>query len=154
MADIQPEWIPIVSGRAWALGLDAPAALIGSESSRVLAEVDESLAARIRAGDMLVAGRFGDGTTDSAPVRALLELGIGAVLADAIDENFAAFAATFGLRVVVLSEALGIRTGDQLRVDFEGARVVNHSTGNRYPIRNLDGDLLQKYHRSIEAANA
>ncbi|MFP6664148.1 MAG: hypothetical protein VCC00_08120 [Deltaproteobacteria bacterium] len=148
------EWIPIISGRAWALGLDVPAELIGTEAALVLADVDPGLAGRIRAGDMLVAGRFGDGIADDRPIRALLGLGIGAVLTDAIDERFAAFAAELGLRVVVLSEALGIRTGDELRVDFEGTRVVNHSTGNRYPIRNLDNDLLKQYRRSIEAANA
>lgn len=150
----RPEWIPIITGRAWALGLDVPADLIGTDPASVLAAVDTGLAAQLEPGDVLVAGSFGAGTSDEGPVRALLELGLGAVLAGHFDDRFRESATAAGLRVALLTEALGIQTGDRLRVDLEGGRIVNQSTGDRYPIRDLDAARLARFRETIRETDA
>jgi hypothetical protein len=42
----------------------------------------------------------------------------------------------------VLDAPESIRTGQTVRVDIDGGRVVNLSSGDRYPIRNLGEELL------------
>ena len=56
MADEAKNWIPILSGSAWALGLDVPAELIGHAANEVLASIDPELAKRFGDDDILVAG--------------------------------------------------------------------------------------------------
>lgn len=148
------DWIPILSGRAWMLGLDAPASLLGQAAENVLTAVDPEFPQKARAGDILVAARFADGSRGDATVRALMDLGIGAVLADAFDPAFEESARRLGLRAAVVNEVLAIRTGDELRVDFEGSRISNRSTGDRYPIRNLDDQALADFRSSIARADA
>jgi hypothetical protein len=41
-----------------------------------------------------------------------------------------------------VEEAAAIKTGDRLRVDIEGHKVVNLSSGDRYVIRNVYGESL------------
>ena len=154
MAEETSNWIPILSGSAWALGLDVPAELIGNTAQEVLASIDPDLTSRFAADDILVAGNFGAGTADGQPVQALLDLGIGAIIANEIDPTFARHALELGLRAARIGEALGIRTGDQLRVDFEGARIANHSTGDRYPVRNADDDTLERLRSSVGKIDA
>lgn len=136
------------------LGFEAPARLLGTEASTVLTGVDPEFPRRVQPDDVLVAARFGGGCEGDGPVRALLQLGIGAVLADSFDPVFEEAARRLGLRAGVLTEVLAIRSGDDLRVDFEGSRVSNQSTGDRYPIRNLDDDTLAAFRSSIAAADA
>ena len=154
MVEDPKSWIPILSGDAWALGLDVPIELIGNSASEVLHAVDPELAKRFARNDILVAGTFGTGTSDERPVQALIDLGIGAIVANQFDPNFEAHALNIGLRVARITEALGVRTGDQLRVDFEGSRIANHSTGDRYPIRNADESAVRNLRRSIGQADA
>jgi len=47
-----------------------------------------------------------------------------------------------------VNESLAIHTGERLRVDLEGSRVVNMSSGDRYPIRNVDDALLARFRPS------
>lgn len=154
MAKEAGSWIPILSGHAWTLGLDVPIELIGNSANEVLRAVDPELAARFAPGDILVAGSFGAGTQDDRPLRALRDLQIGAVIANHFDPAFEAHALVCGLRVARITEALGIRTGDQLRVDIEGARIANHSNGDRYPIRNTDEPAVAQLRRSIGQTDA
>ena len=154
MAEETNNWIEILSGSAWALGLDVPAELIGHTADEVFASIDPELAKRFAPADILVAGSFGAGTTDARQVRALLDLGIGAIVANEIDPTFATHARACGFRAARIGEALAIRTGDQLRVDFEGARIANQSTGDRYPIRNADDNTLKELRTSLSRANA
>ncbi len=156
--DAGHERCPILTGRAWAFGLDVPAECIvppGAARAKAPGEllmtpVDPGFPTRVKRGDILVAAAFGADTTDEGPVRAVLEAGIAAVVASTIDPAFARHALAAGLPVLEIYEALGIHTGEVLRVDLEGARVVNLSSGNRYPIRNLDDAMLEAYRRNLE----
>ena len=53
----------------------------------------------------------------------------------------------FGLPAVEVNESLAIHTGARLRVDLEGSRVVNLSSGDRYPIRNVSEAMLERFRR-------
>ena len=154
---------PILSGKVWAFGLDVPAVCIvpeatgsaasGEVGAQLLTPVDPEFPSRIQSGDILAAGSFGRGTRDDRPVRAICEAGIAAVVASSFDPVFAEHARAAALPLVEIYEALALHTGESLRVDLEGARIVNMSSGNRYPIRNLDEEVLEVYRRHLEGAS-
>lgn len=147
------ERFPILSGRAWALGLDLPAERIVPARRRdvphperfLLTPVDPTFPQRVRAGDLIAAGVLGAGTVDDSPIRALRDGGVAALLACSFDARFAELAFDLGLLAVVVDEALSIHTGESLRVDLEGARVANLSSGDHYPIRNASDALLERF---------
>lgn len=154
--DAWPERLPILSGNAWAVGLAVTADLILEPRHRgdpdpsrfLLAAVDPSFRARLLPGDFVVGGGdFASGTTDDAGVRAFVGAGIAALIAFSFDPAFAAHALAHGLPAIEVNEALVIHTGARLRVDLEGARVVNLSSGDRYPIRNLRETTLERLRR-------
>jgi 3-isopropylmalate/(R)-2-methylmalate dehydratase small subunit len=145
---------PILTGRAWALGLGVTAELILPRAHRGAAEpkqflmtpIDPDFPSRIAPGDIVVGGDdFAAGTEDDTGVRALLAAGIVATVAYSFDPHFARFALERGLPAVQVNESLAIHTGERLRVDLEGARVVNMSSGDRYPIRNVDDAFLARF---------
>jgi 3-isopropylmalate/(R)-2-methylmalate dehydratase small subunit len=149
---------PIVTGRAWAFGPGVTAELIVPRARwgetrpgpLLMTAVDPSFPERVDRGDVLVGGEdFGAGSVDDTPVRAIRDAGASAVVAYSFDESFAGFAVACGLRAVAVNEALAIHTGARLRIDLEGYRVVNLSSGDRYPIRNLSDDVLERYRASV-----
>lgn len=148
------ERCPILAGRAWALGLDVTAELILPAAHRGAAEparylmtgVDPSFPGRVQPGDILVGGgAFGAGTDDDSGVRAMLGAGVAALVAYSFDPGLARAALALGLPAVEVNEALAIHTGAHLRVDLEAARVVNLSSGDRYPIRNVSDEMLARF---------
>ncbi len=147
--------LPILVGTAWALGLDVPSELIlpgGERGGPILSPIDPTLADRIAAGDFLVGGGgFGHGAVADAAACALREAGIAAVVAHSFDPSFERSADRIGLPAVQLNEALVIHTGARLRVDLEGGRVVNMSSGDRFPIRNLGEDRLAALREALLA---
>lgn len=165
MADREPlvpgaepsERMPILVGSAWAIGLDVPAELIvgggtGDGAQGILATVDPTLAGRIRPGDFLVGGDdFGRGARAEEAVRALRRAGIAAIVAHSFDAGFQEAADRAGLPAVQVNEALVVHTGARLRVDVEGGRVVNMSSGDRFPIRNLGEARLERLRRAADA---
>lgn len=149
---------PIVTGRAWAFGLGVTADLIvprarwgdPSPGPLLMTAVDPSFPERLERGDILVGGQdFGAGSVDDTPVRAIRDAGASAVVAYSFDASFAGFAVACGLPAVAVNEALAIHTGARLRIDMEGYRVVNLSSGDRYPIRNLNDAVLERYRFSL-----
>jgi len=143
---------PILTGRAWAFGLGVTADLIlppgtaRDAGALLMTPIDPDFPARLEPGDILVGGGdFARGTRDDAGVRAMLERGVAAVVASSFDASFARHALERGLPAIEVNESLAIHTGAQLRVDIEGSRVVNMSSGDRYPIRNVDDALLARF---------
>ena len=100
MTEQNNNWIPILSGSAWALGLDVPAELIGKTADEAFVTVDPKLTQSFSPDDVLIAGSFGAGTVDERTVRTLMDLGIGAVVANDLDEAFAGHALQCGFRAV------------------------------------------------------
>lgn len=148
---------PILTGRAWALGLGVTADLILPPErdpaippgDLLLTPIDPAFPTRVADGDIIVGGGdFAAGTRDDAGVRAMLARGVAAVVAYSFDPAFARAALERGLPAVEVYEALAIHTGATLRVDLEGTRVVNMSSGDRYPIRNVDDAYLGRFRQA------
>lgn len=145
--------IPILTGRAWAFGLDVIADLIVPAAHRGAAEperylmtpIDPAFPSRVRPGDAVVGGwGFAAGAADDTQVRAFLGARVAAVVACSFDARFAELALALGLPALEVHESLAIHTGERLRIDLEGARVANLSSGDRYPIRNVDDAFLDR----------
>jgi len=154
-----PERCPIITGRAWAFGLDVTADLIiprarlgSADAARsLMTAVDPSFASRFEPGDILVGGgNFAAGTRDVRLVRAIRDAGVAVLIAYSFDPEFARLALEEGLVAVEVNESLAIHTGARLRVDLEGLRVVNLSSGDRYPIRNVTEAYLERF-RALES---
>jgi 3-isopropylmalate dehydratase small subunit len=141
--------LPYLVGRAWRLGdgIGAADILAPRDAGRdivaphlVLRGVAPELA--LQPGDFLVAGlEFGGGATN-VTVRALRAIGAGGVIARSFGEPFVRCALHIGLPPLQVEETGAIRQGDRLRVDVEGHKVVNLSSGDRHVIRNIYGEAL------------
>jgi 3-isopropylmalate/(R)-2-methylmalate dehydratase small subunit len=149
-AAVELDDLPYLVGRAWKLGdgISADEILAPEYAGRdlavrpfVLRNVAPDLAPQ--PGDFLVAGhRFGIGAATRATARALRVIGIGAVIARSFGDAFAQHALHAGLPALQVEETEALRTGDRLRVDIEGHKVVNLSSGDRHVIRNIYGEDL------------
>ena len=112
-----------------------PATLLAARDPAYLAKycmtpLDPDFPARVRPGDILVAGRnFGCGSSREHAVLALRGAGIAAVVAESIARIFFRNAINQGLPALVCPEAVAaIRPGDAVGVDVEAGTVT---VGNR-----------------------
>jgi 3-isopropylmalate/(R)-2-methylmalate dehydratase small subunit len=144
--------LPVVTGDAWVFAdfLEARAVAppeirdLGEAARALFRDLDPDLAAKIRRGDLLVAGsEFACGPGGAHVARTLRRAGIAAVIARSFAIEFAAEAVDVGLPAIVVDETQMIRSGDRLRLDIEGRRIVNLSSGDRYPIRDLPEDVVE-----------
>lgn len=142
--------LPYLVGRAWRLGDGIaaerilPPAHANKEfppTSEVFREVAPDW--RLQPGDFIVAGLdFGRGAATRATARALRLIGAGAVIARSFGDQFVRCALHVGLPPLQVEETAAIKHGDRLRVDIEGHKVVNLSSGDRHVIRNIYGEAL------------
>jgi 3-isopropylmalate/(R)-2-methylmalate dehydratase small subunit len=142
--------LPYLVGRAWRLGdgVGADDILAPEHAGKDLASGAFVLqrvmpGPSLPPGDFIVAGlEFGHGAASKATARALRLVGVGAVIARSFGDPFARCALHVGLPALQVEETGAIKTGDRLRVDIEGHKVVNLSSGDRYVIRNISGEAL------------
>ena len=145
--------IPYLVGRACCLGDDVGSGQIllsadrgdgGQASGNAhLQALHPDLGARLARGDFIVAGLgFGTGAATNASARALKLASVGAVIARTFGAEFFRAAVHVGLPALEVEETGAIKNGDRLRVDIEGHKVVNLSSGDRYVIRNIYGETL------------
>jgi 3-isopropylmalate/(R)-2-methylmalate dehydratase small subunit len=147
---VQLDELPYLVGRAWKLGdqISASAILAPEYAGKDLAVrpfVLRGLAPPFASqpGDFIVAGHeFGIGPATKATARALRVIGIGAVIARSFGTAFAEHALYVGLPALQVEETEALRSGDRLRVDIEGHKVVNLSSGDRHVIRNIYDEAL------------
>lgn len=154
MVDSPIDWdeLPYLVGRAWTFGdaVTAEQILPPTYYDRGLAVgpfVMRGLVAGfpsdLRRGDFLVAGvEFGYGDATAATARALKLIGVGGVIARSFGVSFFRHAIHSGLPALQVEETAAMKTGDRLRVDIEGHKVVNLSSGDRYVIRNVYDESL------------
>jgi 3-isopropylmalate dehydratase small subunit len=149
---VRDEGFPVLDGRAWVFTdfLRAEEIVppgikdLGEAVRSLFRDLDRELASQLSRGDVLVGGsELGCGDGGATAARALRRAGIAAVIARSFAAEFAAEALEVGLPTIVIDESQMIRTGDQLRVDIEGRRVVNLSSGDRYPLRELDEEMVE-----------
>lgn len=109
-----------------------------------LEAVDPSFARDVQPGDVLVAGRnLGAGSSREQAPEALKHLGVAALVAESFAGLFYRNAINLGLPAVVCPQARHIRPGDELRVDFASAAILNVTTGERLACEAIPAFLMQ-----------
>lgn len=111
----------------------------------VLRGYDDSFAATIEHGDVLVAGRnFGLGSSREAAPIAIRNANVGAVVAESFARIFYRNAINVGLPI---AEVPGITNhvseGDTIHADLETGVVENQTTDERFEMTALPPDLLE-----------
>jgi 3-isopropylmalate dehydratase small subunit len=136
--------LPVLTGRAWVFADRLRAAEIAADDvSLPFAPLSAEVASSIREGDIVVAGsEFACGEGAVRAARALHRAGVSAVIARSFASEFWNEALRLGFPTVVVDEPQSIRTGDHVRLDIEGRRIVDLSSGDRIPIRELDEAIL------------
>ncbi len=150
-----PPRLPLLTGRAWTFadGLRAtdilPAAA-GTLSpadavTRLFADLDATLAARIEPDDVLIAGQqLGAGPGGIAAARALRAAGMLAVVAATYADGFDHALLDAGVPALAVDAPAVFHTGQRLRLNLEGGTISNLSSGDRQPIRNLTEPVLAR----------
>ncbi len=112
-------------------------------ASHVMEDLDPDFARKVQPGDFVVAGRnFGCGSSREQAPLALLNAGVGAVLAASFARIFYRNAINTGLPVVECDTA-GISAGDELLADLEGGVLRNLTRGTETPIKPLPAFMLK-----------
>jgi 3-isopropylmalate/(R)-2-methylmalate dehydratase small subunit len=116
-----------LKGKVWKFG----DCLDSGSIKGVLAGVDPELHAKVRPGDMIVAGiNFGMGSSAEEAPRSLRDAGIAAVLAESISNIYLRTLINLGLPAI---ECVGISAmvaqGDELEVDLQSGVVRNLTNG-------------------------
>jgi 3-isopropylmalate/(R)-2-methylmalate dehydratase small subunit len=112
-------------------------------ASHVMEDLDPDFARKVQPGDFVVAGRnFGCGSSREQAPLALLNAGVGAVLAASFARIFYRNAINTGLPVVECDTA-GISDGDELLADMEGGVLRNLTRGTEIPIKPLPAFMLK-----------
>ncbi|MDR7543099.1 MAG: 3-isopropylmalate dehydratase small subunit [Armatimonadota bacterium] len=135
----------IVRGTAWTLGdhIDTDAIiparyLVTTDPTELAAhcfeDLDPTLAARIRPGDILVAGEnFGQGSSrEHAPI-ALKGLGVACIIARSYARIFYRNAFNIGLPLYECPDLHAVtETGDRVAVDAQTGQIVNETRGTSH----------------------
>ncbi len=108
-----------------------------------LEAIDPGFAARVRPGDVFVAGRnLGIGSSREQAVQALQHLGIGALVAQSFAGIFFRNALNCGLIALSCPQAHRIRAGDEIDVDAAAGRITNQTRDEVYEVDRLPDMLL------------
>jgi 3-isopropylmalate/(R)-2-methylmalate dehydratase small subunit len=142
-------------GRAWAFTDNLAAADVlplrfaslpaGEAAHRLFADLDAGLAARLEAGDVLVAGHnLGCGDGGPAAAAALAAAGIRAVVAASFADAFDEALLALDVPALAVDAPAIFHTGQRLRINVEAGTIANLSSGDRQPIRNLTEAMLER----------
>ncbi len=105
--------------------------------------VDAEFAARMKKGDIIVAGNnFGSGSSRELAPLSLLHLGVGAIVAKFFARIFYRNAINLGLPVVECAETDKIRPGDELEIDFVAGTLRNLTKNESYACSTLPPHIL------------
>jgi len=113
-----------------------PARHLNTSDPRTLAahcmeDADATFAARVRPGDILVAGRnFGCGSSREHAPLAIKACGVGCVIAASFARIFYRNALNIALPILECpAAAAGIAAGDRVSVDFNSGVITDETTG-------------------------
>jgi len=166
--------VTIIRGKAWVFGdgvdTDALApgaylkAPIEEMAKHCLEAIDADFAADVAPGDIVVAGEnFGLGSSREQAAAALIELGVGAVIAKSFARIFYRNAMNLGLPVLVCAEAGKIKAGQALEVDPGAGEIVLVDDGKHLACAPIpahllamiaDGGLLAHLEKKLKGAPA
>ncbi len=164
----------IIRGNAWVFGdsIDTDAlapgaylkAPIEEMAKHCLEAIDAKFASSVAPGDIVVAGEnFGLGSSREQAAAALIELGVGAVIAKSFARIFYRNAMNLGLPVLVCAEAGKIKAGQALEVDPGAGKIaivdsVDHLACAPIPEHLLamitDGGLLAHLEKKLKGQPA
>ncbi len=116
----------------------------------------------VRKGDLIIGGRnFGYGHPHYPPMRAMVHIGIGGVIAESFSPGFWRGELSAGLPMAACPGILGIaKRWDEVEVDWENGVVRNHANSKTLAIEPLaqaermmieEGGLIPYLKRSVEA---
>ena len=145
------------TGRAWVFGDDidtdvlAPGQYMKGPVEELachcLEAVDPAFAANVRPGDVVVAGRnFGVGSSREQASQALKVLGVSAVVARSFAGIFYRNAINLGLPVFASDALDGVRPGQEVAMDVEGATLTVIGSGEVIACEPLPDFLLAMIH--------
>jgi 3-isopropylmalate/(R)-2-methylmalate dehydratase small subunit len=140
--------------RAWVFGDDidtdvlAPGRYMKAELAEIarhcLEAIDPSFASSVKPGDILVAGRnFGAGSSREQAPAALKHLGIAALVAESFAGLFYRNALNLGLPALVCRDAKRIRSGDELKIDYERGAILDLTTRETFAFEPIPGHLME-----------
>jgi 3-isopropylmalate/(R)-2-methylmalate dehydratase small subunit len=140
--------------RAWVFGDDidtdvlAPGRYMKAEIAEMarhcLEAIDPSFASSVKPGDILVAGRnFGAGSSREQAPAALKHLGIAALVAESFAGLFYRNALNLGLPALVCRDAKRIRSGDELKIDYERGAILDLTTRETFAFEPIPGHLME-----------
>ena len=113
-------------------------------AKHVLEGIDPTFAARVRKGDLIVAGKnFGAGSSREYAASALRIAGIAAVIAPFFARIFFRNAINQGLAVFECAEARTIREGDDLEVDVVAGTVRDLTQSTAFSSTKLPPHILE-----------
>jgi 3-isopropylmalate/(R)-2-methylmalate dehydratase small subunit len=144
----------ILQGKVWKFGDNVNTDIISppqymelsiAEASKyAMSAVDPEFAAKVRKGDILVAGsNFGSGSSRETSPLSLRHLGVGAIVAKFFARIFYRNAINIGLPVVECREVDRIRAGDVIELNFERGRITNTTTGEVYECSSIPPHILE-----------
>lgn len=164
----------MIRGKVWRFGDNVdtdviiPARYLNTTDPEELAkhcmeDADPEFAKKIKKGDIMVAGRnFGCGSSrEHAPI-AIKASGISCVVAESFARIFYRNAFNTGLLIIECPEAAKeAETGDELEIDIETGKIINHTKGKTYIIKPLpifmkqileDGGLIPHIMKKFKAS--
>ena len=103
-------------------------------ASHAMEDIDASFVHRVKAGDIIVAGRnFGCGSSrEHAPV-VLKDNGVACVIAPSFARIFYRNAINIGLPILECADAAAhIRADDEVSIDFQTGHIKNLTTGEAF----------------------
>lgn len=116
----------IIPGRYAHLRSDLP-----ELAKHVLEDADPAFAAKVKAGDFIVAGsNFGLGSSREHAPLVIKMAGVSAILAKSVARIFFRNAINLGLPVLICDTAK-IGDGDELEIDLSAGTVKNITSGNQ-----------------------
>lgn len=132
-----------IEGTAWTFGENINTDLIypkthfraeyepGEMASHLMSGIDESFAAKLTPGDVIVGGQnFGCGSSREEAAAAMREAQIGAVVAPSFGRLFTRNCINHGLPVLAVPDIDShVSEGDRLVLDLVGQRLHNVTTG-------------------------
>jgi len=113
--------------------------------AHVLEGADPDFAARVKPGDIIVAGKnFGSGSSrETAPV-SIKGAGVSLIIAEFFARIFYRNAINVGLKVLICPEAAReVQAGDTLRVDVSAGIIEDVTTGKSYTCAPLPDHILE-----------
>ncbi len=113
------------------LNVTAPALL----GQHCLEKLDPAFLKKIKAGDILVAGKnFGCGSSREQAPLALKGCGIACIIAQSFSRLFFRNAINTGLPIIELSQIKEFTAGDRVEIDFKKGELANVTTGSKFQI--------------------